>query len=137
LTIPRWRLHEERGAVAVEFALIASLLIALVFGLIEFGRSYSEYQVFLNAAREGARKGAVRADKGSILEAVDKASAGYEITPPVSITVNEADASDPPCNDDSVGDDLRVSWNQVFSIRIPFLPDFHPTVLIQGVFRCE
>lgn len=109
----------------------------LVFGIIEFGKTYSQYQVFLNAAREGARKGAVRADKATILDAVNDGAVGYPISGPVSITVDNAPASDPPCNDDSVGQDLRVSWNQVFAIQVPFLPDLNPTVKIRGVFRCE
>lgn len=136
MTIPS-RIHEERGAVVVEFAIIATLLVMLVFGLIEFGKTYSQYEVFLNAAREGARKGAVRADKPTILDAVNSAAVGYPITGPVSITVNEAPAGDQPCNDDNVGDDLKVSWDQEFSIQIPFLPDLTPTVTIRGVFRCE
>lgn len=50
---PRCR---RRGAAAVEFALVAPLLVLLILGLIEFGRMMMVQQVLTNGAREGARK---------------------------------------------------------------------------------
>jgi len=44
------------GAAAVEFALVAPLLVMLVLGMIEFGRMMMVEQILTNAAREGARK---------------------------------------------------------------------------------
>lgn len=57
----RWprRAREERGAIAVEFAIIAPLLIMLVLGIMEFGFGYHAWDATQNAAREGARLGAV------------------------------------------------------------------------------
>src|SRR3954463_11222957 len=43
------------GAAAVEFAIVAPLLVILVLGLIEFGRVLMVQQVLTNAAREGCR----------------------------------------------------------------------------------
>ncbi|MGP4031555.1 TadE/TadG family type IV pilus assembly protein [Pseudarthrobacter sp. 1C304] len=45
----------ERGAVAVEFALLAPVLIMLLLGIIEFGRAYNTQVTLSNAAREGVR----------------------------------------------------------------------------------
>ncbi|CAH0163873.1 hypothetical protein SRABI26_01020 [Arthrobacter sp. Bi26] len=45
----------ERGAVAVEFALIAPVLIMLLLGIMEFGRAYNAQISLTNAAREGVR----------------------------------------------------------------------------------
>jgi Flp pilus assembly protein TadG len=45
----------ERGAAAVEFALVLPLLVALVFGLIDFGRAYNQQITLTQLAREGAR----------------------------------------------------------------------------------
>jgi Flp pilus assembly protein TadG len=45
----------ERGAVAVEFALIAPVLLILVFGIIDFGHAYFMKHNLQNACREGAR----------------------------------------------------------------------------------
>ena len=47
----------ERGATAVEFALILPILGALIFGMIDFGRMIWQQEVLINATREGARQG--------------------------------------------------------------------------------
>jgi len=45
----------ERGAAAVEFALILPVFIILLFGIIEFGAAYNAQILVTNAAREAAR----------------------------------------------------------------------------------
>src|SRR5437660_11704767 len=51
----RRRRSANRGAAAVEFALVAPVFFILVFGLIEYGRLVMVQQVLTNAAREGCR----------------------------------------------------------------------------------
>jgi Flp pilus assembly protein TadG len=48
----------ERGAVAVEFALVMPLLVMLLVGAVTSGWSYSKALGITNAVREGARFGA-------------------------------------------------------------------------------
>ena len=55
------RIKEERGASAVEFAIIGSLLLLILFGTITFGILFNRYQGLQSAAREGARVGALSA----------------------------------------------------------------------------
>lgn len=52
-------LQSERGAAAVEFALILPILATLVFGIIDFGILLWNQEILVNAAREGARQGAL------------------------------------------------------------------------------
>ncbi len=47
--------NKSQGSTLVESALSLLLLLTLVFGIIEFGRAFSVYQVMTDAAREGAR----------------------------------------------------------------------------------
>ena len=61
MTRHRRRAAGDRGAVAVEFALILPVLLLIVVGTIEFGRVYSQVQVYNGSAREGARCAAVMA----------------------------------------------------------------------------
>lgn len=49
----------EKGASAVEFAIILPILIMLLFGIIQFGIAYNKYIAVTHAVREGARLAAV------------------------------------------------------------------------------
>ena len=51
------KITEERGASAVEFAIILPLLVVFVFGIIEFSLMFYDKAVITNASREGARYG--------------------------------------------------------------------------------
>jgi Flp pilus assembly protein TadG len=55
----------ERGAVAVEFAILLPVLLALVLGTLEFGRAYNAQISLTNAAREGARVMALQNDSAA------------------------------------------------------------------------
>jgi Flp pilus assembly protein TadG len=46
----------ERGAAAVEMALVLPILLLLVFGIIEFGFIFNRYISVTHAAREGVRQ---------------------------------------------------------------------------------
>ena len=50
----------QRGASAVEFALILPILILLFFGIVDFGLLIYDKQVITNASREAARAGIVQ-----------------------------------------------------------------------------
>jgi Flp pilus assembly protein TadG len=47
--------RNRRGAAAVEFALVGSVFVIIVFGMIEIGRVLMVQQILTNAAREGVR----------------------------------------------------------------------------------
>ena len=51
----------ERGAAAVEFAILLPVLMLILFGIIEFGMIMYSREVITNASREGARSGIVQA----------------------------------------------------------------------------
>ncbi len=70
----------ESGQTLVEFALIASLLFLILFGIIEFGRIFHAYLVVTSAAREGARKAAVTGDSAAIANAIQAAIASLSAT---------------------------------------------------------
>ena len=55
----RTTVRGESGAAAVEFALIAPLLFMILFGIVQFGIAWSQKEIFVLAAREGARYAAV------------------------------------------------------------------------------
>ncbi len=49
-----------RGAAVVEMAIVAPLLLTLVFGIIEFSWAMSVQQTLTNAAREGCRTAVIK-----------------------------------------------------------------------------
>jgi Flp pilus assembly protein TadG len=51
--------NSERGAVAVEFALLVPILVMILLGIMEFGRAYNAQVTLTNAARESARSMAI------------------------------------------------------------------------------
>lgn len=56
------RRPNERGAAAVEFALILPVFVLLIMGMLEFSRAYNAQISISNAAREGARVMAIHDD---------------------------------------------------------------------------
>jgi Flp pilus assembly protein TadG len=138
----RWgRLAAEDGVAAVEFALVVTLLLVIVIGIIEFGIAFSQLNVYTGAAREGARYAAVRCAPDTttgctnalIAARVSSSAVGYTIGPgsPTASTT---------CTTSNIGQPVTVSWNQNFHIDIPFIPGLANatfTKTITGVFRCE
>ncbi|MEW6327514.1 MAG: TadE/TadG family type IV pilus assembly protein [Thermodesulfobacteriota bacterium] len=56
------KLRDQKGAAAVEFALVLPILILFIFGIIEFGMGMHAKEILTNASREGARAGIVAGD---------------------------------------------------------------------------
>ncbi len=92
----------RKGAALVEMALVLGLLLALVFGIIEFGSLFFLRQNMLHAAREAARTLAVQDATAAqaILVAQDHLAdiASVDFT----ITVTEPDPNDPSDHDVAV-----------------------------------
>jgi len=69
------RRNSERGAAAVEFALVLPLFLALLMGTIDYGYFFFTDQIVTNAAREGARAGTLVPPAAGSGKATDAASA--------------------------------------------------------------
>ena len=131
------RANDERGAVAVEFALGAVLMLTILFAVIAFGSMYSRIEVFQSAAREGARTASVGGEYEAIIDAVTDAVDPYTIDSASEIAVSvEGDSAASTC-DDNVGDAVTVSWTQEFTLDLVFVQFTTPVQTFKGVFRCE
>jgi Flp pilus assembly protein TadG len=122
--------RSQEGAAAVEFALIVGVLLLLVFGIIEFGRVFSELGVLRSAAREGARTAAVRGSEDDVRDAIQAADDPFEAELG-SFSMSTV------CDAETQGEQVTVSWEQPIEIDIVLLPDFNQDIEIEGVFRCE
>ena len=79
--------QDERGAAAVEFALVAPLLLLMVLGIAEFGRAYHVQTTLSQAAREGVRVMALKNDPAGAVNATKAAAPTLTLT---NITVTPA-----------------------------------------------
>ncbi|MEC5199154.1 Flp pilus assembly protein TadG [Arthrobacter sp. PL16] len=60
------RTDRERGAVALEMALVLPVLLLILVGILEFGRVMNVQVSLTQAAREGARHAAIHYDDGTL-----------------------------------------------------------------------
>jgi Flp pilus assembly protein TadG len=72
--------RSERGAAAVEFALVMPLLFLLVFGIIEFGFIFNKELSVTHSAREGARVYALNGSASAAKTFAEAASGSGGIT---------------------------------------------------------
>lgn len=117
------RHDSERGAAAVELALVLPILILLLFGIIEFGRAYNAKVTLTHAAREGARALAV-GDSDPIAVVRDAAPALDETKLDINATT---------CEPGELG---TVTATYEFSYSIPLFYTGTVDLDAKGVMRC-
>lgn len=69
--------RDERGAAAVEFAIVLPLLLVIVFGIIDFGRYLAVRNNLAAAVREGARLASAQATSAEVVSVGRGRTAGY------------------------------------------------------------
>jgi Flp pilus assembly protein TadG len=159
----RRALRRDDGASAVEFALVVPLLIILVFGIIAFGIVLAQQQALSNAAREGARYGAVNlfaqasGDPRTCSSVVTKVRAvastvgmnsadvavtisrdGTSVCSSAAGSATVSNATTLPCVGGTTSSRLTVETDYESSLVIPLViadPTFGLTG--NGVYRCE
>lgn len=136
IRITRRRPRGETGAAAIEFALVAMILLMITSAVFEFGRTWNEVEVLTSAAREGARYAAIGNTADDARAAVAEAAEPYSVSGPIAVTVDGETAGPVPCVS-SKGEPVAVSWSQQLQVNILGLPVFSPVRNFKGVFRCE
>jgi Flp pilus assembly protein TadG len=154
--LKRYRLTQEswrtEGAVAVEFAISLSVFLLLCLGIIEFGYDWYVKHAMIQAAREGARYGAVYRVKtdGSRLPPAQLAQPDYSSIEEVVTTYLAALVGTDVCTvkvvdnlgyqTGAAGEDLIVqvscqkTWSALGSL-VPALQNL--TLTSQSVMKCE
>ena len=109
--------NHERGAAAVELALILPIILTLLFGIIEFGRAYNASIIVTHAAREAVRKVALGATDLEAKNAGEQA--GNSLPGGVSVAVIAAIDSCPANVPDQ---NAKTTVTYPFIFDIPFVP---------------
>jgi Flp pilus assembly protein TadG len=97
--------RSDRGAVAVEFALLLPILLTILLGILEFGLAYNAQITITNAAREGARALAIGNAANTPFAAVSAASAA--LSP--AVTQAEVTISPSACTAATAGQKATVT----------------------------
>jgi Flp pilus assembly protein TadG len=131
-------LREEKGAAAVEFAIVATLFFMLVFGIIDFGFAFHSWNNAVNAAREGARTAAVDPNVGDITTRVQTAASTLDPSKlTISVLCNRPPSTSfAPCTTTTPttwkeGDIVRVIVDYQYSMLTPvgsFVPGLGTTL---------
>ena len=82
--------ERDRGAAAVEMALVLPVLVAILLGIIEFGRVLNTQQVLTHAAREGVRAMVLENSPVAARIATREAASVLGILPDSSMTISPA-----------------------------------------------
>jgi len=128
-------LRGQRGASAVEFALIAPLLFMLIFGIIGFGIGFMQLQTIRGAVREGARISAVGATVTQVQQKVTDASTG--MVPATQVSVTSCPGQNTSVDAIATFDTGQLNGGQGIVVTIPLLPDIHLSPVVSAQFRCE
>ncbi len=122
-------IKSEKGASAVEFALILPILIILVFGIVQFGIAFNNYITITHAAREGARIAAVDLNNPVLKNII------IERAFPVQITEDDIVISTPEGT--NIGDPVEVEITYNISITIPLVGSWDIPLKNKAIMRLE
>jgi len=84
------RKHGEKGQALVEFTLLVPVFLLLLFAIIDFGMGFYSWITVTNAAREGARLGAVLATQQQIEDRVYQTADLPNESTKMTVTVTNA-----------------------------------------------
>jgi Flp pilus assembly protein TadG len=109
------RLRDERGAQAVEFALVSLPLLYLLYGLIAFGFTFNASETATQLAREGARVTAICGTSGGCTA---QAIARINANKPPGFTVQSVNVTE--CTS-GTGDAIVIVHTRPPLTFVPFL----------------
>jgi Flp pilus assembly protein TadG len=116
---------DEDGAALVEFAIVLSLLVMLLFGIIEFGRAYNAQITLTHATREGVRVLAITKDASAARDATINAATTLD---PAKLSISTTECSP--------GYPTSVVASYPFFLSIPLVGERTLTLSSTAVMRC-
>jgi Flp pilus assembly protein TadG len=110
----RQNLRAEHGQAAVEFALVAPILIALLLAIVQGGIAYNHYLAVTDAARAAARKAVVARFSGTTVADIQQAA--KDAAGGLNVGVTVSDPGDPSFN--TPGSTIHVTVTYPYSINV-------------------
>jgi Flp pilus assembly protein TadG len=124
--------REDRGAAAVELALILPVLFLILFGIVQFGWLFHAWISMEGGVRQGARYMALHNDPAGAQSAAkaDMPTLGTSVT--VSVAVNGTGTCSGPGSTNN-----RVTITATYSSPLPTIIPIIPTTITRtGVMQC-
>jgi Flp pilus assembly protein TadG len=146
--ITRIRLHRqgnklrrtESGQAVTEFALVAPVVILIMLAIVSFGLVFSWQSILNNAAREGARAGAVNKSDSEIMQIVTANTTLLPRASTVRVSIKTFDPSGEPLdnNQRQRGGSITVSCSYTASVvGIPGILSSEKALEGRSTFRME
>lgn len=132
----------ERGAAAVEFAIVVGLLLTIVFGTIDFGLYFNAATIVNNAAREGVRAASFNQSSSNVITTAKSALVslpGYDATK-ATVTVTCTSATGGTCTlatSDASGGTVTVTVSYPHEWLTPIMPSGSTTLTKTSQMRVE
>ncbi|HET9250280.1 MAG TPA: TadE/TadG family type IV pilus assembly protein [Actinomycetota bacterium] len=136
------RREAERGASAVELALLFPVIAILLFGIIEFGIAFLQIQSIRTGVREGGRAAAVGAQVSTTRQRTIDASVG-SIPAGHAGFIQVSSSAGGLCTPQNIGSDVTVTYDTSHLpgggvvVAIPMMSDMVLKPVIKASFRCE
>ncbi len=130
------RVDGDRGAAAVEFALVLPLLLLLIFGIVDFGRAWNMQLALTQAAREGVRSVALADGTNAAQRTRD---AAFPVTG-ITVAVAACPATVTPASDAQVTASRTYNYITPVSgiLNVMGYPSLAaPTITGRGRMRCN
>jgi Flp pilus assembly protein TadG len=128
------RARRLAGMAMVEFVLILPALIVMLFGILEFGVLFFQWQTLSNAAREGAREAIVfrkNCDSAAVQSLIEQTVIDYASSANIAVDAGDVSITG-PCT--GSGEPLRVEVSHDFDFFVlpGFISQLTPTITLVG-----
>jgi Flp pilus assembly protein TadG len=137
--------REERGAAAIEFALVMIPLLLIIGGILNFGLAFSQKLALDNAVRQAARAAVVDNAPTLAADVIDEAETAFDDASigrdgEVATFVVAAEGGGNTCEDSDFGDRITVTGTFKSKFLFPWPVPGIPTSMTwtsMGEFQCE
>jgi Flp pilus assembly protein TadG len=130
-------IRSQRGAAALEFGIVLTLLVVLAVGLCEFGVMYYDKQVITNASREGARAGTTRAEESDESDEITQIVNAYCQDRLITLSGSAEPQTYFPFGIDIASkafqDDFSVRVTYQYQFLVPSLIGLGPTLTLEAI----
>ena len=122
---------DERGAAAIEFALVLPLLVLLLTGIVEFTRVLNNQEILQHAVRDGARVLALKHSSDEAITVTKQRAADGQLQGTPSVTTQACPATP------SGLDYARVTATYPVEYHIPLFDSGTITINVSSSMRCN